>query len=98
MEAPRATQTSEDANVKETEQPRYKHREKSEAATKDAVPREITEETKPAEHTGISQAILVDQDRDTETTEVSKLTVAKEIEMTDTIDVTEVITGIPSQH
>ena len=49
-------------------------------------------EAEPTGNTGISQAILADP---TEDTEVSEGTVAEEIEMTDTIDVTEVITGIP---
>ena len=60
--------------------------------TEDAVPREITNEAEPTGNTGISQAILVDP---TEDTEVSEQAVAEEIEMTDTIDVTEVITGTP---
>ena len=49
-------------------------------------------EAEPTGNTGISQAILIDP---TEDTEVSEEAVAEEIEMTDTIDVTEVITGIP---
>ena len=91
VEAPRATQTSEYANVTETEEPRYEHRENSDTATKDAVPREITKEAEPTGNTGISQAILVDPTHDTE---VSEQAVAEENEMTDTIYVTEVITGI----
>ena len=43
VEAPRATQTSEDANVTETEEPRYEHRESSEIVVEDAVPRENSE-------------------------------------------------------
>ena len=133
VEAPRATQTTENSNVTEIEEPRYEHRESSKIATKDAVPREkseiwedavprerseisedadpryehwentetamedavpreISEEVKPTENTGISQAILVNP---TDDTEVSEQAVAEEIEMTDTTDVTEVITGIP---
>ena len=121
VEAPRATQTTEDSNATEIEEPRYEHRESSKIATEDAVPREkpetskdadaryehrensdtVTKDTVPreitkeAEHTGntgISQAILEDP---TEDTEVSEQAVTEEIEMTDTIDVTEVITGIP---
>ena len=121
VEAPRATQTKEDSNVTEIEEPRYEHRESAEIATedavprekseisedadpryehkekadtvtKDAVPREISKEVKPTENTGISQAILADPAEDTE---VSEQAVSKEIEITDTIDVTEVITGIP---
>ena len=133
VEAPRATQTTEDSNITEIEEPRYEHREspkiatedavprekskisedavprekpeiskdadpryehreKSDTAMEDAVPREIMKEAEPTGNTGISQAILVGP---TEDTEVSEQTVAEEIEMTDTIDVTEVITGIP---
>ena len=121
VEAPRATQTKEDSNITEIEEIRYEHRESSEIATEDAVPREkskisedadpryehrknadtvmedavpreILKEIKPSGNTGISQAILVDP---TEDTEVSEQAVAEEIEMTDTIDVTEIITGIP---
>ena len=43
VEAPRATQTKEDSNITETEDPRYEPREKSKIL-KDTVPREITEE------------------------------------------------------
>ena len=142
VEAPRATQTKEDSNVTEIEEPRYEsskiatedavprekseisedavprekskisedavprekpktlkdadpryeHKENSDTAMKDAVPREITKEAEPTGNTGISQAILVDP---TEDTEVSEQAVTEEIEMTDTIDVTEVIAGIP---
>ena len=120
VEAPRATQTKEDSNVTETEEPRYEHRESSKIATEDtvprekseisedtdpryehrensdaamenAVPREITKEAEPTGNTGISQAILVDPMEDT----CSEQAVAKETEMTDTIDITEVITGTP---
>ena len=58
--------------------------------TKVSEPREITKEAEPTENTGISQAILADPTGDTE---VSEGTVAAKMEMTDTIDVTEV--GIP---
>ena len=123
VEAPRATQTSEDTNVTETEEPRYEHRESSEiaaedavprenseisadadpryehreteTAAEDAVPREITEETEPTENTGISQAVLVDPAEGNETTELSEQAVAEEIEMIDTIEVTEVDVDIP---
>ena len=40
VEAPRATQPSKDTNITETEEPRYEHRESSEIAAEDAVPRE----------------------------------------------------------
>ena len=98
VEAPRATQI---------EEPRYKHRETSkiamkdavprespEIAAEDAVPREITEETGLTENTGISQAILVDPTEDTET-DVSEWTVAEQVEVTHTIDIAELVTGIP---
>ena len=82
----------EKTEISENADPRYEHREKSDTVTEDTVPREITKETEPTGNTSISQAILVDP---TEDTEVSEQAVAKEIEMTDTVDVTEVITGIP---
>ena len=72
--------------------PRYEHRENSETAVEDAVPREITEETELTGNTGISQAILVDP---TEDTDVPEQTVAEQVEVTHTIDITEVATGIP---
>ena len=53
------------------------------------------ETRKEAENTSISQTTLVDPERDTETTEVSEHTISKEIKRTDTVDVTEVITGTP---
>ena len=81
-------ETSKDAD------PRYEHRENSDTATKDAVPRETTEETGLTENTGISQAILVDPTEDTET-DVSERTVAELVEVTHTIDIAELVTGIP---
>ena len=42
-----------------------------------------------------SPQILVDPTEDTETTDVSEQTVAERIEVTHTIDITEVATGIP---
>ena len=83
--------------IKETEDknedtlPRYEHRENPETAAEDAVPREITEETG---NTGISQTSLVDPTEDTET-DVSEQTVAEQVEVTHTIDITELVTGIP---
>ena len=94
IEAPRATQTSGDTNTTETEEPRYKHKESSKRAIEDSVPREITEETRLTGSTGISQAILVDTTEDTKT-DVSEQTVAEQVEVTHTIDITELITGIP---
>ena len=101
VEAPRATQTTENSNVTESEEPRYEHRETSKIVTEDAVPRETLKEIKPTENTGISQAILtdpailVDPTEDTETTDVSEQTVAEQVEVTHTIDITELDTGIP---
>ena len=113
IEAPEDTQTTkvaksvEDTNITETEEPRYEHRESSETATEDTVPRENPEiaedaehretmkETEPTENTGISQAILVDPAEDTENTEVSEQAVPEEIKVTetaDTIEITEVAT------
>ena len=85
VEAPRATQI---------EEPRYEHRESSEILAEDTVPREITEETGLTENTGISQAILVDPTGDTET-DVSEWIVAEQVEVTHTIDIAELVTGIP---
>ena len=85
VEAPRATQI---------EEPRYEHRESPEIVAEDAVPREITAETGLTENTGISQAILVDPTEDTET-DVSEQTVAEQVEVTHTIDIAELVTGIP---
>ena len=105
--APRASQTMENSSITEIEEPRYEHRETSKIATKDAVPREspeiaaedavpreITEETGLTENTGISQAILVGPTEDTET-DVSERTVAEQVEVTHTIDIAELVTGIP---
>ena len=132
VEAPRATQTTENSNITEIEKPRYEHRETSkdavprespeivaedavprenseisedtlpryehrespEIAADDAVPREIMEETGLTGNTGISQAILVDPTEDTET-DVSEQTVAEQVEVTHTIDIAELVTGIP---
>ena len=106
VEVPRPSQTKEDSNVTEIEEPRYIPREKSEIskdavprespeiAAEDAVPREITEETGLTENTGISQAILVDPTEDTET-DVSERTVAEQVEVTHTIEIAELITDIP---
>ena len=123
VEAPRATQTKDDSNVTEIEEPRYEHRVSTEIVTEDAVPREnseisedadpryehrekmdtVTEDTvpretskeiKPTENTGISQAILTDP---AGSTEVPEQTVPKEIEIADTIDITEVTTCGPLQ-
>ena len=85
VEAPRATQI---------EEPRYEHRESPEIVAEDAVPREITEETGLTENTGISQATLVDPTEDTET-DVSERTVTEQVEVTHTIDIAELVTGIP---
>ena len=81
----------EKSEILEDADPRYEHREKTDTVTEDAVPREILKEVKPTENTGISQAILADP---AESTEVSEQAVPKEIEIADTIDITEVTTGI----
>ena len=84
----------EKSEISEDTDPRYEHRENAETATEDAVPREISKEVKPTENTGISQAILVDPTEDTKT-DVSEQTVAEQVEVTHTIDITELVTGIP---
>ena len=94
VEALRATQTSGDTNTTETEKPRYEHRESSEILAEDIVPREITVETELTGNTGISLASSVDPTEDTEIN-VSDQIVAEQVEVTHTIDITELITGIP---
>ena len=84
----------ENSEILEDTLPRYEHRESPEIVAEDAVPREITEETGLTENTGISQAILVDPTEDTET-DVSEQTVAEQVEVTHTIDIAELVTGIP---
>ena len=84
--------TSKDAD------PRYEHRERLEIATENTVPREMTEETELTGSTGISQAILVDPAGDNEATELSEQAVAEEIELADTIEVTEVDVDIPQKE
>ena len=79
------------SEISEDTLPRYEHRENPEIVAEDAVPKEITEETR---NTGISQASLVDPTEDTET-DVSEHTVAEQVEVTHTIDITELVTGIP---
>ena len=84
----------ENSEISEDTLPRYEHRESSETAAEDAVPREIMEETELTRNTGISQATLVDPTEDTET-DMSEQTVAEQVEVTHTIDITELVTGIP---
>ena len=85
----------ENSEISENTLPRYEHRENPEIAVEDTVPREITEERELTGNTGISQAILVDPTEDTETTDVSEQTAAEQVEVTHTIDIIEVATGIP---
>ena len=94
VEALRATQTSGDTNTTETEEPRYEHRESSEILAEDTVPREITVETELTGNTGISLASPVDPTEDTEI-DLSDQIVAEQVEVTHTIDITELVTGIP---
>ena len=84
----------ENSEISEDTLPRYEHRENPETAAEDAVPREIAEETELTGNTGISQATLVDPTEGTET-DVSEQTVAEQVEVTHTIDITELVTGIP---
>ena len=97
-EAPGVTQTSGGSNITEIAAPRYEHRESSEIATENAVPREMTEETELTGSTGISQAILVDPARDNEATELSEQAVNEEMELADTIEVTEIYIDIPQKE
>ena len=97
IEVPRATQTSGDTNTTETEEPRYEHRESSEILAEDTVPREITVETELTGNTGISLASPVDPTEDTEM-DLSDQIVAEQVEVTHTIDSTELVTGIPEPN
>ena len=85
VEAPRATQI---------EEPRYEHRESSEILAEDTVPREITVETELTGNTGIPLASPVDPTEDTKI-DVSDQIVAEQVEVTHTIDIAELVTGIP---
>ena len=83
-----------DTNTTETEEPRYEHRESPEKRAEDTVPREITVETELTGNTGISPASPVDPTKDTEI-DVSDQIVAEQVEVTHTIDITELVAGIP---
>ena len=84
----------ENSEISEDTLPRYEPRENPEIATEDAVPREITEKTGLTGSTGISQAILVDPTEDTEM-DLSDQIVTEQVEVTHTIDITELVTGAP---
>ena len=66
--------------------PGYEPRENPEITTEDTVPREMTEETIS---TCISKAIHMDPTEDTKT-DLSKQIIAEQVEVTHTIDITEV--------
>ena len=79
----------ENSEILEDTLPRYEPRENSEITTEDAVPREMTEETRLTGSTCISQAIREDPTEDTET-DLSNQIIAEQVEVTHTIDITEV--------
>ena len=75
VEAPRVTQTSRDANITETEGPRYEHRESSEIAAEDTVPREnskISEEALPRYEHRESSEIAAEDAVPRENSEISE--------------------------
>ena len=82
----------ENSKISEDTPPRYEHRESPETAAEDAVPREIM--TELTGNTGISLASLVDPTEDTEIDVLDQI-VAEQVEVTHTIDITELVTGIP---
>ena len=84
----------ENSEISEDTLPRYEHRENPEIAAEDAVPREITVETELTGNTGISLASPVDPMEDTKI-DLSDQIVAEQVEVTHTIDITELVTGIP---
>ena len=92
VEAPRATQTKEDSNVTEIEEPRYEHRESAEIATEDAVPREkskISEDTDPRyEHKGKA---------DTVTEDAVPREISKEIKPTENTGISQAILADPAE-
>ena len=110
VEAPRATQTTKNSNVTESEETRYEHRETSKIVTEDAVPREKSEIAKdavPRENSETSEDADPRYEHREKTDTVTKmLYLGKprkklspqrivEVEVTHTIDITELFTGIP---
>ena len=99
VEAPGVTQTTEDTNVTETEEPRYEHRESSEIAAEDAVPREnseISEDADPRyEHresseTAAEDAVPRETKEETEPTENTGISQAVLVDPTEDAETTEV--------
>ena len=88
----------ENSETSKEADPRYEHRERLEIATENAVPREMTEEAELTGSTGSSQAVLVDPAGDHEATELPEQAVAEEIELADTIEVTEVDVDISQKR
>ena len=92
VEAPRATQSSEDTNTSEIEEPRYGHRESPEIVAEDTVPREnseIAEDTLPRyEHREKSETVAEDA-VPREITEETELTRNTDISQATLVDPTE---------
>ena len=92
VEAPRATQTSGDTNITETEEPRYEHRESSEIVAEDAVPREnpeISEDPLPRYEHRENPEIAAEDAVNRETTEETELTGNTGISQAILVDPTE---------
>ena len=101
VEAPGDTQTTEGTYVTETEEPRYEHRESSETATEDAVPREnpkILEDADPRyEHRESSETAaggtvpreITEEAEPTENTSISQAVLVDPTEDTETTEVSE---------
>ena len=100
-ETPGVTQITEETNITESEEPRYKHRESSEIAAEDAVPREnskISEDADPRyEHRESSEAVMEDtvpreiteQTEPTENTGISQAVLVDPAQDTETTEVSE---------
>ena len=99
VEAPGVTQITEDTNITEAEEPRYEHRESSEIATEDTVPREnseISEDADPRyEHresseTAVEDAVHREITKEAEPTENTGISQAVLVDPTEDTETTEV--------
>ena len=100
-ETPGVTQISEDANVTETEEPRYEHRESLEITAEDAIPRENSEilenalpryEHRESSETAAEDAVpreITEETEPTENTDISQAVLVDPTEDTETTDVSE---------
>ena len=100
VEAPRATQTTENSNVTESEEPRYEHRETSKIATEDAVPRkksEIAEDAVPREKSEISEDADPRYEHREKTEDAVPREISKEIKPTENTGISQAILVDPTE-